>query len=190
MACSWEGGPRGNARPPPVRRGAVLRGHAPVHASSYDSARERCGGWPPRCTTPTYELAPLLIRNAHPRRFSYHMYMYEVHHSHVGVVREWCGSGAVGAPPPRRAVEPSTEPQARASGIVRDDGRLAMSISAHAARSTSAVGCRQSDCSRQRFAGCRVGEYMSSGVWRVPSFDRGNKAFERISDPLFPWSRA
>ena len=95
-----------------------------------------------------------------PARFS-----YEVHHSHVGVVREWCGSGAVGAPPPRRAVEPSTEPQARASGIVRDDGRLAMSISAHAARSTSAVGCRQSDCSRQRFAGCRVGEYMymSSG---------------------------
>ena len=29
---------------------------------------------------------------------------------------------------------------------------------------------------------------MSSGVWRVPSFDRGNKAVERISDPLFPWS--
>ena len=27
---------------------------------------------------------------------------------------------------------------------------------------------------------------MSSGVWRVPSFDRGNKAVERISEPLFP----
>ena len=74
----------------------------------------------------------------------------------------------------------------RASGIVRDDGRLAMSISAHAARSISAVGCRKSGwLTRQRFAGCRVGEYMSSGVWRVPSFDRGNKAVERISDPLF-----
>ena len=80
----------------------------------------------------------------------------------------WCGSGAVGAPPPRRAVEPSTEPQAgsrrRASGIVRDDGRLAMSISAHAAR--GALDLRGSAAakaagSRQRFAGCRVGEYMS-----------------------------
>ena len=141
------------ARPPctaPSRRGAVLRGHAPVHASSYDSARERCGGWPPaaplplmNCTTPHTKCTP-------PPGF----------HMRCTLPR---GSGAVGAPPPRRAVEPSTEPQARASGIVRDDGRLAMSISAHAARSTSAVGCRQSDCSRQRFAGCRVGEYMSSG---------------------------
>ena len=146
---------------------------APALAPRIACATSRTGavrGVAPRCTTPTYS-----YKMHTPARFS-----YEVHHSHVGVVRDWCGSGAVGAPPPRRAVEPSTEPQARASGIVRDDGRLAMSISAHAARSTSAVGCRQSDCSRQRFAGCRVGEYMSSGC-----FDRGNKALERISDPLF-----
>ena len=28
--------------------------------------------------------------------------------------------------------------------------------------------------------------WESTWVWRVPSFDRGNKALERISDPLFP----
>ena len=114
MASSWEGSPRGNARPPPVHRataaGAVLRGHAPVHASSYDSARERCGGWPPaaplplmNCTTPHTKCTP-------PPGF---------HMRCTTPTWEWCGSGAgvvqsahlrraePWSPPPSRRLAPA-----------------------------------------------------------------------------------
>ena len=59
------------------------------------------------------------------------------------LVREWC-SRRTSALPSRGALHRAAGSRRRASGIVRDDGRLAMSISAHAARSTSAVGCRKS----------------------------------------------
>ena len=98
---------------------------------------------------------------------------------------EWCSPAHLRRAE-RGALHRAAGSRRGASGIVRDDGRLAMSISAHAARSISAVGCRKSDWLTTFFAGCRVGEYMSSGVWRIPSFDRANKAVERISDPLFP----
>ena len=175
----WERPPASRARPPPDT-GAVLRGHAPVHASSYDSARERCSGGTPPCTPPHMKLHASSYEMHTPAGF---------HMNCTAPDREVSGRRAVGAPPPRRAVEPSTEPQARADAPAASYGmtvaspcRSPRTRRARPPRSAAAKAAG----SRQRFAGCRVGEYMSSGVWRVPSFDRGNKAVERISDPLFP----
>jgi len=88
--------PGSRARPPPDT-GAVLRGHAPPRARLLIWQRTgACSGGTPPCTPPHMKctLPP-----------GFHM------HSRV---RSGVWSGAVGAPPPRQAVEPSTEPQARA----------------------------------------------------------------------------
>jgi len=176
--------PVGKPPRPPPDTGAVLRGHAPVHAPSYDSARERCSGGTPPCTPPHMTAHASSYEMHTPARFS-----YELHRSESGVVREWCSRRPSAAP----SVEPSTEPQARADAPAASYGMTVASPCrsprTRRARSPRSAAAKAAG-SRQRFAGCRVGEYMSSGVWRVPSFDRGNKAVERISDLLFPWSRA
>ena len=99
--------------------------------------------------------------------------------------RGWCGSGAVRRTSAAPSVEPSTEPQARADApaasyrmTVASPCRSPRTRRARSPRSAAAKAAG----SRQRFAGCRVGEYMSSGVWRVPSFDRGNKATHSSRD--------
>ena len=149
------------ARPPcttPCRRGAVLRGHAPVHASSYDSARERCGGWPPaaplplmNCTTPHTKCTP-------PPGF---------HMRCTTPTWEWCGSGAgvVQSAPLRRA-EPWSPPPSRRLAPAASYGMTVASPCrsprTRRARSPRSAAAKAAG-SRQRFAGCRVGEYMLSG---------------------------
>ena len=156
---------RGKAAPvgkpvrPPPDTGAVLRGRAPVHASSYDSARERCSGGTPPCTPPHMTAHASSYEMHTPARFS-----YELHRSESGVVREWCSPAHLRRAE-RGALHRAAGSRRRASGIVRDDGRLAMSISAHAARSISAVGCRKSDWLTTAF--CRLSGGRVHVVWCV-----------------------
>ena len=103
--------------------------------------------------------------------------------------RGWCGSGAVRRTSAAPSVEPSTEPQARADAPAASYGMTAASPCrsprTRRARSPRSAAAKAAG-SRQRFAGCRVGEYMSSGVWRVPSFDRGNKSGRTNKRPTLP----
>ena len=107
----------------------------------------------------TYDSARLSYEMHTPARFS-----YELHRSESGVVREWCSPAHLRRAE-RGALHRAAGSRRRASGIVRDDGRLAMSISAHAARSISAVGCRKSDWLTTAF--CRLSGGRVHVVWSV-----------------------
>ena len=185
MAGSWEGSPRGNATPAPSRHRSGAQGARPrappppMNCTTPD--RGRCSGGTPPCTPPHMTAHASSYEMHTPARFSYELC--------TAPSRGWCGSGAVRRTSAAPSVEPSTEPQARADAPAASYGMTVASPCrsprTRRARSPRSAAAKAAG-SRQRFAGCRVGEYMSSGVWRVPSFDRGNKAVERISDPLFP----
>ena len=131
------------------RSGAVLRGRAPVHASSYDSARERCSGGTPPCTPPHMTAHASSYEMHTPARFS-----YELHRSESGVVREWCSRRTSAAP----SVEPSTEPQARADAPAASYGMTAASPCrsprTRRARSPRSAAAKAAG-SRQRFSRVR-----------------------------------
>ena len=121
--------------------------------------RGRCSGGTPPCTPPHMTAHASSYEMHTPARFS-----YELHRSESGVVREWCSPAHLRRAE-RGALHRAAGSRRRASGIVRDDGRLAMSISAHAARSISAVGCRKSGWLTTAF--CRLSGGRVHVVWCV-----------------------
>ena len=163
MAGSWEGSPRGNATPAPSRHRSGAPGARPrappppMNCTTPD--RGRCSGGTPPCTPPHMTAHASSYEMHTPARFS-----YELHRSESGVVREWCSPAHLRRAE-RGALHRAAGSRRGASGIVRDDGRLAMSISAHAARSISAVGCRKSGWLTTAF--CRLSGGRVHVVWCV-----------------------